>query len=164
MAKKNVKINNQPLTPTVLAKVKNVGFNPIYLILLFLVFGVVVYFLPDMSLFIDKRIHPEKYQEVQEVVNDNRKKYYYNEGLEIDVDGYKLKNINISITKISFTVMNIDSDNDLSTTLELYNAKDKLLEEKPFYLGIMKGATEEMSLDLDLKSEKVAYFKIKEKE
>ena len=158
MAKKKVEIVNRPLTPTVLAKVKNQKFNPIGLIVLFLIFGTVVYFLPDITKVMDKYIHPEKYQVVKPlpVVSE---KYTYSSGLTIDVDGFKLKDFNIEDNKLTFNVVKTGEAENLNTILELYNSENVLLEQ--FVINVNVKQDETKSLSYDIKDSNVEYFQIK---
>ena len=178
MAKKKVEIINKSLTPTVLAKVKDQKFNPSRLIVLFLIFGSFVYFLPYLTKAVDKYMHPEKYQDVEKpnpVVDEEKpnsvidaekpnsvtdeKKYTYSGDLVIDVDGYKLKDFNIKDNKLTFNVVKVEEVKNLKTILELYNNKNELLEHFAINVNVEKDETK--SLIYDIKDSNVEYFQIK---
>ena len=159
MAKKKVQIIDRPLTPTVLAKVKNQKFNPIGLILLFLLFGGVVYFLPDISKTINNYLYTYNDQIVDSIPVIDGEKYTYSSGLIIDVDGYKLKNFKIDNDKLTFNVVKTGENQNLKTILELYNSENELLDQ--FLIDVSIETNETKSLTYDIKDSNVDYFQIK---
>ncbi|MDE6284766.1 MAG: hypothetical protein K2M17_03390 [Bacilli bacterium] len=145
MAKKRkVVIVDQELTPTVLATLENKKTNLFGLILLFIIFGGVVYYLPEISVYIEQYLNPtvsgtgtnpsggvsEKPKEDDEVKENE--KYPYATTLKITTENFYLSDFNIANNYLSFRITNTAKVSvpldDFHYYLELFNTEGTLLQ------------------------------------
>lgn len=142
--KKKIVIVDKELTPTVLATIENKKTGLIGLVLLFIIFGGVVYYLPEISLYVENYLHPEKNpvgsnKPNEEKPNEDDKtdinetvKHPYTNTLSITEKDLVLSNFSIVDTTLNFRITNNSKERkDLATLsyyMELYNAEDTLLQ------------------------------------
>lgn len=142
MAKKKEKvvIIDKELTPTVLATIEEKKLNFIGLILLFAIFGTVVFFLPNISSYIDNLrkqndIADNPSNPIQSKPNDDVveiEHYPYSNTLNIKTDIFYLNNFQIGSDSLSFDINNNQNTSlkmdDYNYYLEIYSSKDMLLQ------------------------------------
>ena len=154
--KKKVKIDNQELKPTVLATVKGNNFNPLYLIGIFLVFGLIVFYLPNIALWVNKTIlHKTSNNELNIYNSTNDKKYFLSKTLTIEDNNklFLLSDFSTENDIFQFKITN-KSDKQLDINkyhyiLEIYDDNSKLIDSI-----ILK------DINLDVSGEKILSYKL----
>lgn len=115
---KNVVINNQELTPTVLGYIQEKNGSPIFLILVFGIFLTFLYFVPEVNKYIEKKrgndysnnvpFVPEKNETV--VINDIGKELEYKDDLIITIKDLTFTDFLLESDELSFKITNISKD------------------------------------------------------
>lgn len=172
--KKRIVINDQELTPTVLATIKERKFGFVGLILLFAVFGSVVFYLPEISKYVDAYLNPV--ENIPTINNgkddeDNEQEiviteYPYSSSLEIkEKNIFTFNTFNIVDNKLTFNVVNPNSValkfDSYHYFLEIFNEKDTLLQRIQLK-DIVVGASANTSVSYDLTDINVSYFTLVE--
>lgn len=177
MAKKkqNVVIKDEELTPTVLATIENKKNNLLGLVILFVIFGAVVYFLPDITNYVEGFLNPEvkDTKTNNNVPTDNNQeeetvtvtKYEYSNDLVIDIEKFSLSNFSIVENKLNFTLNNktngILTMDNYNYYLEIYSETDTLIERIKLD-DISVGSNISTELQYDLTAGNVSYFTLME--
>lgn len=130
--KTKAQITDKELTPTVLAIVKKDRLNPLYLIILLLIFGAVIFFLPEVGILINKYIIPKVDSRLTDITK-KKTKYPFSYSLTIkEKDLFTLSNFNARENKLEFTILNLQ-EKPLDMTkynyfLEMFDDKNTLLQ------------------------------------
>ncbi len=146
MAKKikKVVIVDQELTPTTLAILDKKRVHFFSLLILLAIFGSFIYYLPDISLYVDNYLHPE----LNQPTNSNKDKTHTNIDNPVEIEHYEYKDdLEISNNKFklsTFTIIDASEsteveakNNELSITIENLNKRESLdLDDYNYYLGI----------------------------
>lgn len=173
--KRKVEIIDKELTPTVLAKVEEKKVNLIGLFVLFVIFGVVVYFLPDISMYVDSFFNPTINNPTPNNPSGNgdgedneleTKKYEYSSNLSIDINSlFILNKFSINENKLIFTInnsmavsLNLDK---YQYFLEIYNSSNTILQRIQLK-DITVAASRTTELSYDLVDANIAYFTLRE--
>lgn len=173
--KKKVVIVDQELTPTVLANFGKRKFPLIGVIILVIIFGAVIFYLPDISVFLDKYLPflgittPEGYykepsnnpsqKEEEETVIDE---YQYTEDLAIEEKDFILNNFVLKENNILAIDINNKNSislnlNDYNYYLQLYNSEKTLLQRIKFD-DIIVNAKGRSTIEYNLNRTDIAYF------
>lgn len=169
MAKKNkqVIINEEELVSTVLKtvsdkkKISIVGL--MWLFIIVIIFGVGIYFLPDISLWINNYLNPEpkiitKVPEKEEKPVDDtnpvvEQEYSITNDLEIVENNFKINNIRIENRIISFNIINTSNEelnlNNYNYFISFFDRNKKLVERVMFNdLRIASGGSQRAQFNL----------------
>lgn len=177
---KKVIINNTELTPTVLAvKKDNKKSSILYLIMLFVIFAIFiasVYYLPDISVYVNKYLNPDQDLVITNV-NKNQKKdeetedkkavtdYKIEDNLLIEQENFNISNVKKENESISFNITNkTDKVLDLSEShyfMNIYNEEKKLLQ-RIMLKNILVNPKENQTLTYALSSEDAAIISLLE--
>ena len=173
--KKKVVIVDQELTPTVLANFGKRKFPLIGVIILVIIFGAVIFYLPDISVLLDKYLPflgittPEGYykepsnnpsqKEEEETVIDE---YQYTEDLAIEEKDFILNNFVLKENNILAIDINNKNSislnlNDYNYYLQLYNSEKTLLQRIKFD-DIIVNAKGRSTIEYNLNRTDIAYF------
>lgn len=141
--KKKIVIVDQELTPTVLATIENKKTGLIGLFLLFIIFGGVVYYLPDISVYVEKYLNPSSSSntpntpivtppQVEEEDPNEITRHPYSNTLSITEKDLVLSNFSIVDTTINFRITNNGKAKiDMATSnyyMEFYSIDGTLLQ------------------------------------
>lgn len=141
--KKKIVIVDQELTPTVLATIENKKTGLIGLVLLFIIFGGVVYYLPDISVYVEQYLNPSATPSnpntpvVTPPSNEEEDpneitRHPYSNTLSITEKDLVLSNFSIVDTTINFRITNNGKSKvDMATAdyyMELYSTDGTLLQ------------------------------------
>lgn len=161
---KNVKINQEGLSTTVIGELPNEKKGPIFVLFLFILLLAIVFFLPDIVDFINEKnnkvvVDPSTSNPSTSDNNpsegENAEIYELSENLSITLDKVlTINNFKIEDNKISYTITNQGENryyfNRFNYFLEIYNADNTLLEriilEKS---GINKDETKTYSYNIN---------------
>lgn len=161
---KNVKINQEGLSTTVIGELPNEKKGPIFVLFLFILLLAIVFFLPDIVDFINEKnnkvvVDPSTSNPSTSDNNpsegENAEIYELSENLSIILDKVlTIDNFKIEDNKISYTITNQGENryyfNRFNYFLEIYNADNTLLEriilEKS---GINKDETKAYSYNIN---------------
>ena len=173
--KKKIVIVDQELTPTVLANFGKRKFPLIGVIILVIIFGAVIFYLPDISVLLDKYLPflgittPEGYykepsnnpsqKEEEETVIDE---YQYTEDLAIEEKDFILNNFVLKENNILAIDINNKNSislnlNDYNYYLQLYNSEKTLLQRIKFD-DIIVNAKGRSTIEYNLNRTDIAYF------
>lgn len=167
--KKKVVISDQELTPTVLATIEEKKFNLLSLILLFAIFGGVVFYLPEISVYIEDYLNPKPSTVAKPNNNDNTpneeqveiEKYPYTSTLSITSRKLTLSNFSVGNNELSIQATNADNvalDMDkYNYFLEIYNETDTLLQR--IKMDDFKiGANSSINISYSINTSNISYF------
>lgn len=172
MAKKKnvVQISDEELTPTVLATIEEKKGNSILLLILFAIFIAVVFFLPDITNYVDSYLNPEIKSNtpiVNNPTNSNEEeevtitKYNYSDKLTIDKKKFTLTDFSIADNTLSFKINNIQSGtlsmNNFNYYLELYSSDNTLLQRIKVD-DITVNSNSSVDLKYAIENNNVSYF------
>lgn len=161
---KNVKINQEGLSTTVIGELPNEKKGPIFVLFLFILLLAIVFFLPDIVDFINEKsnkvvVDPSTSNPSTSDNNpsegENAEIYELSENLSITLDKVlTINNFKIEDNKISYNITNQGENryyfNRFNYFLEIYNADNTLLEriilEKS---GINKDETKTYSYNIN---------------
>lgn len=136
-------LDNRELMPTTLGSLKTKENGPIVVIILFLLFGACIYFLPDIISFLNPNkevitppvVIPPNNDEKPDEPNEDPIKYLdFSSSLTFKMDGFSFSNFAINnTTKILNFVLTRESGSSLyfknrKVYLELYSSENKLLQ------------------------------------
>ena len=104
---KNIKINDQELTPTVIGYLNEKKASSLFLIVVFGILLAFLYYLPDINKYVEQKRGNDYSNNVPYIPNNNEEKYEQNDtGKEFD---FSSKTI-IVMNEISFSEFNIEND------------------------------------------------------
>ncbi len=164
---KNVKIENVELKPTTIGEISSTRKSLIPLFIIIIVFLAFTYFLPDIAAYVENGYSfngisnngsstpSEGSGNLADDEDDEAKKIYYEEEMEIVTDNFSIRNIIFTNTLMTFEFV-ITSDNDLTLLnnyLEFYSENNTLL----YRVKITENMRTEYTID-----ETFTYFKISE--
>lgn len=139
--KKQIVINNEELTPTVLATLKDRKktsvFGIIWLAIIFAIFGVGIYYLPEISAYVNNYLNPEPV-----VTNSNNKVPNNEEEAEKpnEIIQYKISD-NPEIVLDNLTIKNIKLENNILTFDLINNDKEIIdLKDKDYFIQLYSNA------------------------
>lgn len=178
MAKKNkITLENISLKPQSLGKVYKKKNNIVRVIFIFISFLIIIYYINDISLFINKLLGKNSATTIidnQEKNKEKKKKqedyqevifYEYIDDLKIEYNNLKITNFRNDNKVFSFVINNI-TNNDLSLKdkkyyFEFYNENKTLLKRMKVDIDIIKGNSSiNKSLELE---EEIKYLTFSEK-
>ena len=167
--KKKVVISDQELTPTVLATIEEKKFNLLSLILLFAIFGGVVFYLPEISTYVEQYLNPSPSTSVKPSVKDTNdndeqveiEKYPYTLTLSITKGKMTLSNFSITNDYLSLQIANSDNValdmDEYNYYLEMYSEDDTLLQRIKMD-DFKVGASSSIMMSYSIKASEIAYF------
>lgn len=160
---KNVQINEQELTPTVIGYLNDKGASPLFLIVIFGILFAFLYFLPEVNVYIEQKRGNDYSSNVPGVVDNNEnefsrddagKEFDLKKDTEIVIKEITLSNFVIDQDKITFVVKN-NSDKIVDFTQQEYylylKDSDGLVNEALLLkdLVILENKEQEISLSVD---------------
>ncbi len=178
MAKKQkVVIVNEELTPTVLATLKDKKktniFGIIWLFIIFSIFIAGVYFLPELSLYVNSYLNPEPVSSTstKPVVNKGEeegektevKEYNIADNPEIVEEKFIVNNIRLENKKILLNIKNTDKDilelSNMNYFINLFDGNKKLVQRIKLKWEMIN-PEESIQLSYDLKNSNVSSISI----
>lgn len=158
MAKKNkIIIKDEELTPTIIGEVDKKQIGLIYLIFVFIILVTFVFYLPEISVFVEDYLNSSTVAPNTVVEED----LTYVSGMNISGDYVNLSNIVISNYMLTFDMENISEKavalEDEEIYLEIYDAEDNLIKRIDFS-GITLASGEIYSYETELSYDDVDYF------
>lgn len=127
---KNVQINEQELTPTVIGYLNDKGASPLFLIVIFGILFAFLYFLPEVNVYIEQKRGNDYSSNVPGVVDNNENEFSRDDaGKEFDLK----KDTQIVIKEITLSNFVIDQD---KITFVVKNNSDKIVDftQQEYYL------------------------------
>lgn len=114
---KNVKINEEELTPTVIGYLNEKKSSPFFLIILFAILFAFLYFVPDIDVYVNKMLGKDvadngyvPYVKKEFNQNDAGKKFEFAKSTEINIKEITLTDFVIDNNMLSFTLKNNDTN------------------------------------------------------
>lgn len=173
--KKNIVIVDEELKPTVLANLAPKKISLLGLLLLFVLFGATIFYLPDISNYINAYLKGKTSVNTPVTSNPGSdeegknpdtpvteiEEYPYTADLVIDVDNFSLNNFLITNNELSITIKNNKTTtlnlNDYKYFLHLYNADNTLLQRIMFD-DILVSSQGTDTISYSLNDSNIAYF------
>lgn len=127
---KNVVINNEELTPTVLGYLEEKSASPLFLLIVFGIFFAFLFFVPEINKYIEKLRGNDYSNNVPYVPSDNDPKYDRNDaGTEFVFS----EEPSIVINEITFSDFTLDSD---TLSFKVVNNSDAIVDfsQKDYYI------------------------------
>ena len=120
---KNIKINEQELTPTVIGYLNEKGASPLFLIILFGILFVFLYYLPEINVYIEQKRGNDYSSNVPTVPNDNEEDYSQTDigkEFEFSLDTkIVLKELMLSDFKLDSDVITFNAKNNSNKIIDL---------------------------------------------
>lgn len=174
MAKRNEKvvIDDTELKPQVIGHIFEKKSNIGRVLVIFIIFGLVIYFINDISLFINNLLGRSSADTIKEIVQDEKEKrenndniedyYEFNDTLLIKLDNVTLTHFKYENNSLVFDAYNYtENDIDLSSKnyyIETYDNNKVALESKKIeFTNIMK--KNKITINIELSNE-FKYFQI----
>lgn len=127
---KDVKINEQELTPTVLGYLNEKKANPLFLIVVFGILLTFLYFLPEVNQYIEHKRGNDYSGNVPYVPSDNEEKFEQNDaGKEFKLNS----NLVITMNELTLSSFELGAEN---ISFKVTNNSDKIIDfgQKGYYL------------------------------
>ena len=133
---KNVQISNEELVPTTIGYLSSKQKGPFLLIFIFAILFATLYYMPQITNYVNKIFNPGLYAEMQEqnnYVEDSTgvMEELYSD-LVLNISGVKFSNFQVSNDEISYKVDDSQSKDEFTNYyLETYDKTESLLERIP---------------------------------